>query len=555
MALYPDAPGPDKVTRADLKVETSRPNLATINNPLRRSYADWITPEGMADLLRSADSNNPEGYFILAAEMQERDPHISSLLNTRTLSVSGSPVQVVPASQDAKDIAIAEALEDVTESPEFKSLVSGLMSAVWYGFSACEIIWDLTGKLWKPKKYVWREPRFFVLDRNTMTEPRIRTMAQPAFGEALAPNKWVVHIPKNRPGNITRAGLARTAAGTWAAKRFTLGDLTTFLNRFGMPLRVGRYEPNATPEQQTEFLHQLTRVGSDSACVLPKDFTLEFIEVNASGNSEVYLATIDFLNKELSKLLLGQTMTSEDGASLAQSQTHEKVRQDIRRDDASAVADAINEWLVKAFVDLNFGPQEVYPRVLIDVSEPEDGAKLVAVATQAVALGIEIQASELRARLGFAEPEPGAELCRMPAAPASSEPDGDEADDGEEEKPEPTEEEPTEDDDEEDSSKEMNREHYAAVAPTDDLLSRYEEQHFDWQAVQDETVQVLAQKLANSMNHDEAKTLLTALAHDKGDVISVAAMVRALATSGLFAAVLGDTTDATQAADMLKEKR
>ena len=58
----------------------------------------------------------------------------------------------------------------------------------------------------------------------------------------------------------------------------------------------------------------------------------------------------------MSKVVLGQTMTDENGGSLAQAMVHNQIRIDILQDDARQLANTINRDLIAPFVALNFGP-------------------------------------------------------------------------------------------------------------------------------------------------------------------------------------------------------
>ncbi|WP_442776261.1 phage portal protein family protein, partial [Sphaerotilus montanus] len=52
-------------------------------------------------------------------------------------------------------------------------------------------------------------------------------------------------------------------------------------------------------------------------------------------------------------------------------------RHDIAKSDARSVSAAITRDLVRTYVDVNFGVQERYPRIVIDVTEPEDTKAIV----------------------------------------------------------------------------------------------------------------------------------------------------------------------------------
>jgi phage gp29-like protein len=111
-------------------------------------------------------------------------------------------------------------------------------------------------------------------------------------------------------------------------------------------------------------------------------------------------------------------MTADDGASMAQAKVHNEVRHDIAQADARAVGVTLNRDLVRPFVDLNFGVQQVYPRLAIDIAEPEDTTGRLKAAEGLIARGLRVRASELRQALKFTEPDAGEEVVTGGAPPA-----------------------------------------------------------------------------------------------------------------------------------------
>ena len=272
---------------------------------------------------------------------------------------------------------------------------------------------------WKPARYEWRDPRFFVFDRTDGRTLRLLDEADSYQGIDLEPYKWVVHKPRLKSGIPIRGGLARVVAIAYMVKSYTVTDWTAFAEVFGMPLRLGRYGPNATEDDIVKLIAAVANLGTDAAAVLPDTMRIEFIEVgNRQGGAELYEKLAVYLDKQVSKAVLGQTMTADDGSSRAQAQVHDEVRGDILRSDARQLEDTLNRDLVKPFIDLNHGPQERYPKLLLPVNEPEDIKVLAEALGHLVPLGLKVEASVIRDRLGLPDPEDGAELLTAPAAAA-----------------------------------------------------------------------------------------------------------------------------------------
>jgi len=525
------------------------PRAGSVISPHRQEVADTLSPQRLGALMREADEGSPEAYFVLAEEMEEREPHLASVVFTRKLGVAGCPVLVEAHddSEEAKELATA--VEQLVAKPEFEGLVLDLMDAVMKGISLVEIVWQQEPEAWTPVRYEFRPQRLFVFDKDTMTVPLLRTDTEPE-GVPLDPYKWIIHQPKLRSGIPIRTGIARTAAVAYAAKRWCVADWLAFLDIYGMPVRIGKY-PAHQADKAPKLLKAVRALGSDAAAVIPAEMEVEVLEAKSgSGNQTLFESCAVYWDKQTSKLVLGQTMTTDDGSSLAQSKTHERVRMDILAADARALSATINRDLVKPFCDLNFGPQEAYPTVTIMVDEGEDVTAFMQNVKTYVDLGGRVQASEVRDRIGLAEPEPGAELLAPRQLPATEPPDGKRGPVGDTDGSDAEGDEPADEDDEiegDGKSSEMNREQLARRAPgqepydaTDEDLA---ERLAEWRPLLEGNVGRLIAELQDAESYDEARAKLEELARDEGEVLDVGALVVALSRGMFKLRGVGDATD------------
>ena len=408
--------GPDgrPARKRDLTREAGRPTLTGVRQLWRgESIASGLTPQRLAGLLRAAAEGSQRDYLTLAEEMEERDPHYAAVLGVRKRAVSGLEPAVEAASDDDEDVERADAVRELARAPAFGALLDDCLDALGKGFSAVEIVWDRSGSAWRPARYEWRDPRFFVFDREDGRTLRLLDEADSLRGVPLQPCKWIVHTPRLKSGLPGRGGLARLVALAYMVKAYALTDWTAFAEVFGMPLRLGRYEPGATESDVKELMRAVSHLGTDAAAVLPDSMQIEFAEAGSrTGGAELFERLAVYLDKQVSKAVLGQTMTADDGSSRAQAEVHDAVRGDILRSDARQLADTLNRDLVRPFIDLNHGPRErgEYPRLLLPVPEPEDIEALTAALAKLVPLGLRVEASVVRDKLGLPDPEEGAEV-------------------------------------------------------------------------------------------------------------------------------------------------
>lgn len=403
-----------------LTEEVAAPRVTGVRQVWHPSVAGGLTPGRLAALLQAAAEGDARDYLTLAEEMEERDLHYASVLGTRKLALAGLNIRVEAVSDEAEDVRRADVLREVVESPEFGEMQMDLTDALGKGYSVAEIIWDRSGKEWVPERFQWRDPRFFMFDRETGQELRLLDESDVVNGLALAPYKFIVHRPRLRAGLPIRGGLARLAAVGYMCKAWTWKDWMGFADIYGIPMRVGRYGPNASKEDIGILMSAVANLGSDAAAVIPESMRIDFTSAaNVAGAGEFFKGLAEWWDKQMSKAIVGQTMSTDDGSSMAQAKVHNEVRLDLLEADAKAESNTLNRMFVRPFCDLNFAPGRRYPRLLIDVPKPEDLKLLTDALSTLVPLGLRVEQSVVRDKFGIPEPAEGAEVLGKPVAPSA----------------------------------------------------------------------------------------------------------------------------------------
>lgn len=398
----------------------------------RTPWADFsilnrLSPERLAAILRDVRSGEcPAEYLELAQDMEMRDLHYRSVLSTRKDAVCGLEIKVEPASDDRRDIELAQAVEnDIIRNrhARFVPLVRDMLDALAKGFSVNEITWDTSGKTWKPKKYTWKDPRWFQYDRETGQSLMLRDTLTAELHPLLA-NKFIVHEPHLISGTQIAGGLALPALFYFMLKSYDVTSWAAFIDRYGFPIRLGKYSRKATKDDITTLRRAVASIGADFGAVIPEGAEIQIIESKTSGeNSEAYQKMASWIDKQMSKLVLGQTMTTDDGSSRAQGEVHEEVRQDIAAADALSVADTLNSCLVVPYIDFNFGAQERYPEIVLYKPDERNIEQVVSAIEKLAPHGLTAKADEIRSLLGLSKPEDNDETIggRIPASDFSGE--------------------------------------------------------------------------------------------------------------------------------------
>lgn len=390
------------VTRTqDLKGELARPSQTGLRTVWQWRPLASLTPAAVADLLRRASMGDAHDFLIAADDIREKDLHYRAVLQTRTLAVAGLPVDLQPADDSAPAKRAAELVMEALHDIDIAALVAHLMDAVAKGYAVAEIVWETSGSVWRPRAIEPREAHWFTFDRDTGR--LLRLVDGSPEGAEIPPYKMIVHAPPLASGIPLLGGVARSALWAWVFKSYAMRDWARFCELFGQPIRVGKYHQGASPDDVAVLRRAAFELGSDAAAVIPQEMVLELVESGSkSASAELYHKLIDYLDRQVSKAVLGQTMTTDDGSSLSQARVHNEVRLDLIAADARALAATLMRDLVAPLVRLNLGDAPL-PGLRLVVEEPED---LAALADQVVKLsqaGLPIPQAWVRERFGIPE--------------------------------------------------------------------------------------------------------------------------------------------------------
>jgi phage gp29-like protein len=388
----------------------------------RQYVAAGLTPARLAQILRQFDDGWLDAGMQLFEQIEERDPHLYSVAQTRRLALTGAPWRITSAADHDPSVGreLADQAADYCRRTargldDFDTALAHLSLALGRNIAAAELIWQVDRQA-GGHRLVAIEPVAFTqltYDVHGQDAPQLRVLldSRDTQGVPLPQNKFIVHSPHAISGVPMRGGLLRVSSLAYLGKAFAIKDWLIFAEVFGMPVRIARYEPNATADEKGEMLDMLTRLGADAVGIFSKAVELQFAQPGSSANHPPYEALTNFFNRELSKAWLGQTLTAETTGSTgtyAAARVHDQVRRDLLRSDAAAEARTIRRDLFTPLVRLRFGDEAVssgcVPYFERQLSSPPDPLTLARLTDIAVnRLGARVPTTWLHESLGIPE--------------------------------------------------------------------------------------------------------------------------------------------------------
>ena len=293
------------------------------------------------------------------------DPHVFACTQSRKAGVLSLDWEInrgLDKDQNAEDI------ENLLKKLDIQKLISDILDATQFGFQPLEIMWkrDKSGHI-MPERVVAKPPEWFCFDDDNNLKFRTK---ENYYGE-IVPNKKFL-LAQNNPTYNNPYG-DRTLSRVFWNVTFKKGGLkfwVVFTEKYGMPHLIGKHPRGSTKEETNSLADMLEDMVQDAIAVIPDDSSIEIQEASKSSSAEIYEKLIDKMNTEISKAILGQTLTTEIGStgSYAASNTHMQVRQDIVDSDKKLVEGVINQ-LIQWIYEINFANAEV---PVFEMYEPED---------------------------------------------------------------------------------------------------------------------------------------------------------------------------------------
>jgi Mu-like prophage protein gp29 len=284
---------------------------------------------------------NPNRQRLLAIYMDTMiDNHLSGAIGQRKDMVLQKAFKIA----DAKGIEKPE-LTTIFESKWFKDLMDYALDSTYYGHSLIELGEIVEGDK-RGFSYVKLVPRHHVCPEFGVIKVQASDEANKgiSFRDGKIA-KWVIEA--GRPDDL---GLLLKVCPQAIAKRYMLAYWDTFGEIFGMPIRVAR-TASRDPQERSSLQKILKDMGTAASILVPEGTEIEIKETARGDAYNVYDQRVQRADAEISKCILGQTMTMDNGSSKAQGEVHLEVLKNIINQDADFIKDLVNDTLIPLMIN------------------------------------------------------------------------------------------------------------------------------------------------------------------------------------------------------------
>lgn len=266
------------------------------------------------------------------------DTHLTSVIEKRVLPILSSDLEF------RRNGNPDEIINEQIKSPWFTRLVEDILDSRWWGFSLMQfykkdgwVDYDLI-----PRKHIDPVKKIILRRQTDIT------------GIPFDDYKDLLFVGEERD-----LGMLAKAAPWVIYKRNDVADWAQFAEIFGTPIREYIYETDDSEARQ-KAISDAKESGGMSVFIHAKDTELQLKEAgNKSGTSDLYDKLCERCNAEISKLFLGNTLTTEAGSKGTQAlgTVHKKVEDTIVEADRRYILNVLNYDMTDIFMAMGINTQ------------------------------------------------------------------------------------------------------------------------------------------------------------------------------------------------------
>lgn len=349
----------------------------------------WLPSQD--SLLQQKSGGDLELYEVVAT-----DDQVKSCLQQRFRALLSKDWEVIPGGDKRIDKQAAEHLEKQLEAINWDDCNEKMLWGIHYGYSAAEVLYERDGdKVVIADIKVRNRRRFHFNDEQQLV---LKTMQNP-LGEDLPERKfWHFCTGADHDDEPYGRGLGHWLYWPTFFKRNGVRWWLKFVEKYAQPTRLGKYPAGATQSEKDTLWNALGSFGDDARSMIPEGLEMEFLESSRAGTVD-YKSLCDQMDGAIAKIILSQTMTTDDGSSKSQAEVHEGVKDEVIESDSDLLCESFNNSVAVWLTDWNY-PGAAYPKVRRKIQADPDPATMADTDTKLQGLGISLKPEAIAAKYG-----------------------------------------------------------------------------------------------------------------------------------------------------------
>lgn len=259
------------------------------------------------------------------------DGHLSGIISKRIETVLNKQIQIIDANKKE-----AEGFDSLLQSEVFRDICKQILMAKFWGLGGMEFVPGIEIEIEEiPRKHIKLEQGVITINQSDYTGKEIDKLS----------HVWVI-------GKKNDYGLFLKVAFYALIKKGGFGDYAQYVEIFGQPVRVGKYDAN-DDATRSELKKALVDAGGSLAIMIPKQAEFEIMDGKSSNaNGDLQEKFINACNNEMDVAILGVTETTgnSNGGSNAKAKEQSKQQLEITKSDMAYLLSKLNSNKFKSIL-------------------------------------------------------------------------------------------------------------------------------------------------------------------------------------------------------------
>lgn len=322
------------------------------------ALAHTVAAEDVLAIFRNAEAGNTDRLFALYRDILLAHAHLQGRFTERKEAVLGDVFTVQPYDKtQPADVATATAIQEMqADCPDWHDALNHLLDSFLWPVALVEKVYAPAGRGYRLVRLVpvphdlldFQNGRLRVKDTDSAGRP-LGTTSEPT------PQRYIIHRGHLLTTPDNWGGPMRSLVFWWLLGTMDREWWGRFLDRYGSPFPVGKVDSGDDDSRiiLERAFSLATKIGG---LVVSRETEIEIKQAAAADAGTAFEKFHDVCNREISKLILGQTLSSDAqatgmGSGVASSQ--DGIRQDKRQSDAMRLAATLRKQLFTQFVQIN----------------------------------------------------------------------------------------------------------------------------------------------------------------------------------------------------------
>ncbi len=318
----------------------------------------------------------------------DMDGHLTGITEDRTLRTTNRNFIFVDKKGEKDDVCS----EYIEEKPWFETIIKETHRSTYRGYS---LFWF---KDYKKGEIIEVE----LIDRRLVVPELKMLLSEFELNKGLPYKEYFPQLMYCQM--YDSIGLLEKAAPYTILKRHSWGSWDEFEELFGIPIRIAKVASQSETVKK-EVAGWLEEMGSAPYGVFPIGTEIEIKENTKADAFNVFYQKIKALDAEMSKLILHQTMTTDNGSSRSQGEVHENTYKELITADKKQLLSLLNENLVPAMRAIGYNIPEGHKIKINQTKDPNEQIKIDG----------ELMRSGVRLKSTYLEKTYGVEIEDQPA--------------------------------------------------------------------------------------------------------------------------------------------